>query len=261
MTNRKFTLIELLIIIAAIGILMTLLMPSLRDARLKAYTATCLKNLNTIATSSIIYSSTNNGELGYDTSLTSWSVNNHNYGLPVTTKNMLQDYFGVKATYHIERENRQGILLCPGYTDSNDYRQKSPFVAHDGSTPTNVNNNSKHIRTYRLNDWIADIPTTHNWNSTAKDKPLARLSEVRDASMMILSTESFGKNLMINFAELYYNPSHGHKAVVDMVDGSARLLKFDAGKPGWIWAPNGANSQYAVESWGSYLHPSYNLSY
>lgn len=57
----KFTLIELLVVIAIIGILASLLLPSLGAAREKTKTAVCLSQLKQLGTSYIMYTDTNNG--------------------------------------------------------------------------------------------------------------------------------------------------------------------------------------------------------
>ena len=57
---RRFTLMELLIVIAIIGILLTLLLPSLGKARQRAKNAICLSNTQMIATAGTLYSTHNN---------------------------------------------------------------------------------------------------------------------------------------------------------------------------------------------------------
>ncbi|MCM8531516.1 MAG: type II secretion system GspH family protein [Lentisphaeraceae bacterium] len=61
--KNKFTLIELLVVIAIIGILMSLLLPSLGKTRDKAETAVCVSNLRQVGTIIYNYSSANGSKL------------------------------------------------------------------------------------------------------------------------------------------------------------------------------------------------------
>ena len=60
---KKITLLELLVVIAVIGILLTLLIPSLRNARLLSKTAVSMSNLKQLYVGSNIYASNHNGYL------------------------------------------------------------------------------------------------------------------------------------------------------------------------------------------------------
>ncbi|MCH2205257.1 MAG: type II secretion system GspH family protein [Lentisphaerales bacterium] len=57
--NRKFTLIELLLVIAIIGILSSMLMPSLANARLKAMSSVCISNQRQVSIATQSYAMDN----------------------------------------------------------------------------------------------------------------------------------------------------------------------------------------------------------
>jgi prepilin-type N-terminal cleavage/methylation domain-containing protein len=59
---KKFTLLELLIVVAIIGILFSLLLPALRQAREKAMVAVCQSNLSQLGRMCFVYSKDNNGK-------------------------------------------------------------------------------------------------------------------------------------------------------------------------------------------------------
>lgn len=63
MRNRTFTLIELLVVIAIIGVLASILLPSLQKARDKVKTAVCMSNEKQVGIALISHSSTEDGRL------------------------------------------------------------------------------------------------------------------------------------------------------------------------------------------------------
>ena len=63
MKKNSFTLIELLVVVAIIGILVTILMPSLSKAKEMARRAVCLSNLKQMGTVSTLYGNDNSGRL------------------------------------------------------------------------------------------------------------------------------------------------------------------------------------------------------
>ena len=63
--NKTFTLIELLVVIAIIGILLSILLPSLSNAREKARIAVCASNLKQINVAITVYSNDNQNRFPY----------------------------------------------------------------------------------------------------------------------------------------------------------------------------------------------------
>ena len=60
---RAFSLVELLVVIGIISLLMGMLLPALKGARLQANSLVCKANLRSIGQLLIIYANNNNGVL------------------------------------------------------------------------------------------------------------------------------------------------------------------------------------------------------
>jgi len=78
MSQKKFTLIELLIVIAIIAILLSILLPSLFKAREKAKRAVCASNQKQVYTSSVIYSNDNDHKYPHRMPANHWPFGHYN---------------------------------------------------------------------------------------------------------------------------------------------------------------------------------------
>ena len=63
MKRKGFTLIELLVVIAIIALLLAILMPALKKAKIHAMTAVCLSNLKQLSLSWMMYADDNEGKI------------------------------------------------------------------------------------------------------------------------------------------------------------------------------------------------------
>lgn len=113
--KQSFTLIELLVVIAIIGILSSIILPSLSKARAKTIAAVCLNNQKQIKLASIIYADDNDEWLlrsSNDQSRT-WPAILHDNGL-LTVPNSESKTNG--GLYHRDQESNSFIIWCPAET-------------------------------------------------------------------------------------------------------------------------------------------------
>ena len=111
---KKFTLIELLIVVAIIGILASLLLPSLERARTKALEAVCLSNLKQHATGTQVYIVSNDDYLPVSSK---WAGKN-NY-IPLKWRKDIMNYSDAKIDFWdanldmYDQRLREGVFQCP----------------------------------------------------------------------------------------------------------------------------------------------------
>jgi prepilin-type N-terminal cleavage/methylation domain-containing protein len=77
--RNAFTLIELLVVIAIIAVLISLLLPSLANARNQAKTVVCMSNLNQMYKGFIMYTDNNGGKLPISQNYTDGDPNTNNW--------------------------------------------------------------------------------------------------------------------------------------------------------------------------------------
>jgi prepilin-type N-terminal cleavage/methylation domain-containing protein len=269
-SNRRyrFTLIELLVVIAIIAILAAMLMPALEEVRNRALTAHCQNNMKQFGLAFQFYGNDYDGKIVYDTHLTCWSTGSNCYGLPKTTGH-IADYLPLPVAVHSctpdwdSEWSTKELMYCPAFEHLPDHRGKEPMnTYHCSSGPSLPTTGDWMVRSYRQNDWLAPIPASHGWNKSGTDKMQATFAQLRNASRLILINESYTKGLLTSWRGLYYNPNHGERATAIHADGHVGMIE-DGGYAfaGGLWYPHHAGSTFAVESWGTYLHPDYNKPY
>lgn len=218
MNKGKFTLIELLVVIAVIGILISLLLPSLGKSRELARRAVCLSNNKQIGLALFSYSRKNNSKLppgngtigrghGIDTT---YSLSNRKpYGLAYL---ITQEYLSGAAVFY-----------CPSWTHPD---KNYGVIDTDGSDIA--------FGPRRFGGWPKDPendpwPTTHigisyHYRSTfgSRQNEFANLMKEANPSSTAVNADHWTRR------EALFGPAYGHKdAYITLyLDGSA-LINYD----------------------------------
>ncbi|MCM8531653.1 MAG: type II secretion system GspH family protein [Lentisphaeraceae bacterium] len=158
--KNKFTLIELLVAVAIIGILMSLLLPSLQNARKSAMAAVCISNEKQIATAFMSYASTYNGAWAYGLSVDAKDIGGN---LPGNSKPPMETLWNDVGESH-------EVFICPLDPSPEDYK----FWAFSNK-PNFKDQNAR--ASYMFSEWgewyyprivdrammYGDLPNPANW--------------------------------------------------------------------------------------------------
>lgn len=186
---KKFTLIELLIVIAIIGILMSILLPSLTKARDTTRRAVCKSNQAQIMRGLFISVKTNKGKVPIGTipsslrySMSIWDVNRYNN---------VGD--GWMAFGHIYRDNEMksvDVWDCPSRKLETYWQRPRKNAFPPGENPNRFTHSAFAVRS--TNEWV--------WNGYRDPVNMPFLSQM-DSNISYMSDIFVGRDL--------YSDRHG----------------------------------------------------
>ncbi|MFP4356082.1 MAG: type II secretion system protein [Phycisphaerae bacterium] len=212
--SRGFTLIELLVVIAIIALLVSILLPSLNQARQLANTLNCSTNLKAIGTGSKLYAAEYDGYVPRDYYKGCNDPNSGNYA-HYQFAGKLSPYINGPEIPHEYQDNRDDKLAeyfqqnktlhCPGWQDAD-------YVLH-------YTINGVDFERYRRGEGYQSSPVSRP--SEMRGAPLAQVGYIVEANLdnPALKPRSFG------YYDIF-NP--GHMPFVGLTPrDNPRMIRFD----------------------------------
>lgn len=180
MERSKFTLIELLVVVAIIGILTSLLLPSLGRAREVAKQAVCASNIRQNYLKIHMYSSEDNARFPYAAKT------------KVTWDDLVSDYLtSTERSLSELNKNTHKEAIGDTFTCPSDTKRGNPAAGTTEDIGTRI------LRSYALNDggsgdWNKE--TLGNFKGLANEKGLSiRQSDIKDpANFMAIAETIYG---------------------------------------------------------------------
>lgn len=183
--RRNFTLLELLVVIAIIGVLVTLLMPSLQRSREAAYTVVCLSNERQVFVHSQNYMTS------YDNKLPAID-GDHNGGTPGDNSDDTESVNPSGQSVMVQLMlYSQGLSTLPG----GNYKTEEYICPRDRVPEHTMKNNDERQTSYKANHypWLSggDSAGQHLVNSYVQTNP-AKINPKNDESISDLIMFSEG---------------------------------------------------------------------
>ncbi|NQZ56354.1 MAG: type II secretion system protein [Lentisphaeraceae bacterium] len=225
--NRNFTLIELLVVIAIIGILMSLLLPSIIKAKKASETAVCISNQSQLYRGGMSYTSDNNGRI----------VLASIKGGTVSFDDLISQYMGRKLnTAEINMkwlDKDAAVLKCPSSiveTTGNWQKPNAPFFTSSYAMNTG----------WRQNNFFSGITSSDQDTNTDAghvypDGASAFLGKLKETSDLLYSGEIHVTRAAVGYGgdaslgglglgKVGKTVHPGLRSVYVLVDGHAELL-------------------------------------
>ena len=178
-----FTLVELLVVIAVIGILTSMLLPSLHKARQAGFKALCINNLKQIGILFVTYSDNNN---------THYPIRDNTYEGQVSWDDLLGDYDGRNLTetqkqqqhFTLEEQGENFIYKCPASIQDRSPNSLKTYMINDSYVHDDISTNGA-IR------GVAGWANNAGWSINT--------SQIASSSNFIVSTETHLFNNLLGY--------------------------------------------------------------
>ena len=259
--KKKFTLIEILVVVAIIGILASLLLPSLKNAREKARLASCNNNEKQIGLSFALYQDDNKGyypiygndsdaNISWDDMLSDYDGRNISEADRLTEELRIDDYSAGSYSCPSNRQNRDPILI-KSYAINNSYVQDDISNANAvrgiagwkndagwSMAVNNVVNTSNFIILSEVHFWSNKMGSTGAWgeggprdyaNSMSVAKVVSRQKD-EDVGGLKGFYSHDSKSYKMNFL---FSDGHVEYRSVPSTMGDGAYGFYDGSNPGW----------------------------